>query len=52
MLLDFGGLIVHVFTERARRFYDLERLWRAARRIEFDDAGEGRRYPGAAEAEG
>ena len=37
MLLDFGGLIVHVFTERARRYYDLERLWRAARRIEFDD---------------
>ncbi len=24
MLLDFGGLIVHVFTERARHFYDLE----------------------------
>ena len=46
MLLDFGGLIVHVFTERARRFYDLERLWRAARRTEFED-------PGApAEAEG
>jgi ribosome-associated protein len=46
MLLDFGGLIVHVFTERARRYYDLERLWRAARRTEFED-------PGApAEAEG
>jgi ribosome-associated protein len=46
MLLDFGGMIVHVFTERARRYYDLERLWRAARRTEFDD-------PGAqAEAEG
>ncbi len=46
MLLDFGGLIVHVFTERARRYYDLERLWRAARRTEFVD-------PGApAEAEG
>ena len=36
MLLDFGSLIVHVFTERARHFYDLERLWRAARRIEFE----------------
>jgi len=45
MLLDFGGLIVHVFTERARQFYDLERLWRSARRIEFTE-------PGAAEAEG
>jgi len=52
MLLDFGGLIVHVFTERARRFYDLERLWRAARRIEFQDSGEGGRYTDAAEAEG
>jgi ribosome-associated protein len=51
MLLDFGGLIVHVFTEHARRFYDLERLWRAARRIEFDDSGERGRYTGAAEAE-
>ena len=29
-LLDFGGLIVHVFGEQARRYYDLERLWRAA----------------------
>jgi ribosome-associated protein len=52
MLLDFGGLIVHVFTEHARRFYDLERLWRAARRIEFDDSGESSRYTDAAEAEG
>jgi ribosome-associated protein len=52
MLLDFGGLIVHVFTEHARRFYDLERLWRAARRIEFEDSSENIRYPDAAEAEG
>jgi len=29
-LLDFGGFIVHVFGEQARRFYDLERLWREA----------------------
>ena len=46
MLLDFGSLIVHVFTERARRYYDLERLWRAARRTEFEDSG------AQAEAEG
>ncbi len=52
MLLDFGGLIVHVFTEHARRFYDLERLWRAARRLEFTEPGEGSSLPGAAEAEG
>ena len=29
-LLDYGGFIVHVFGEQARRFYDLERLWRSA----------------------
>jgi ribosome-associated protein len=55
MLLDFGGLIVHVFTERARHFYDLERLWRAARRVEFKEPREGSspvKLPGAAEAEG
>jgi ribosome-associated protein len=52
MLLDFGSLIVHVFTERARHFYDLERLWRAASRIEFKDPREGSSMPGAAEAEG
>lgn len=26
-LLDFGCLVVHVFTDEARKFYDLERLW-------------------------
>ncbi|HEV2522453.1 MAG TPA: ribosome silencing factor [Candidatus Acidoferrales bacterium] len=52
MLLDFGALIVHVFTERARRFYDLERLWRAARRFEFGDPHEASSVDGAAEAEG
>ncbi len=52
MLLDFGSLIVHVFTERARHFYDLERLWRAARRIEFSEPREGKPLGDAAEAEG
>jgi ribosome-associated protein len=52
MLLDFGSLIVHVFTERARHFYDLERLWRAARRIEFKEPRGGNPLTGAAEAEG
>ena len=45
ILLDFGSFIVHVFTERARHYYDLEHLWRAARRTDFAE-------PGAAEAEG
>jgi ribosome-associated protein len=34
MLLDYGFLIVHIFSERARMYYDLERLWRNAERIE------------------
>jgi ribosome-associated protein len=52
MLLDFGSLIVHVFTERARHHYDLERLWREARRIEFGNSDRTGPMDGAAEAEG
>ena len=36
-LLDFGSFIVHVFSEDARRFYDLERLWRSAPKLEIPD---------------
>ena len=36
-LLDFGGFIVHVFGEQARRFYDLERLWRSAPSLVLPD---------------
>jgi len=35
VLVDFGTFVVHVFTETSRRFYDLERLWRDAQRIEL-----------------
>ena len=27
VLMDFGSVIVHVFTDEARKFYDIERLW-------------------------
>jgi ribosome-associated protein len=40
MLLDYGFLIVHIFSERARQYYDLERLWRTAERIDIN-ASEG-----------
>jgi ribosome-associated protein len=36
-LLDFGGFIVHVFSEQARRYYDLERLWRNVPRYDIPD---------------
>lgn len=39
MLLDYGGLVVHIFTERARLFYDLERLWRDALRLDVAEPG-------------
>src|ERR1051325_6578361 len=33
VLVDYGDFILHVFEDKARRFYDLERLWRDARRV-------------------
>jgi ribosome-associated protein len=38
LLLDYGGFIVHIFSERVRHYYDLERLWRIARRTEFTES--------------
>ena len=38
VLLDYGDLVVHVFDEPTRRYYDLERLWVDAPRTEFDPA--------------
>ncbi len=35
ILLDYGDFVVHVFEDKARRFYDLERLWREAQRVEI-----------------
>jgi ribosome-associated protein len=41
LLLDYGSFIVHILTERLRLFYDLERLWRMARRVDFDENSPG-----------
>lgn len=34
VLLDYVDFVVHIFSEKARQFYDLERLWKSAQRIE------------------
>ena len=34
ILIDYGDFVVHIFEEKARRFYDLERLWREAGRLD------------------
>ena len=36
-LLDFGSIVVHVFTEEAREFYCLERLWADAENVDLRD---------------
>ncbi|HIT34711.1 MAG TPA: ribosome silencing factor [Candidatus Faecousia intestinigallinarum] len=36
-LLDFGCLVIHVFTEDARQFYDLERLWADAEQVDLKE---------------
>ncbi|HWD24859.1 MAG TPA: ribosome silencing factor [Acidimicrobiales bacterium] len=46
VLLDYGDFIVHVFSDEARDFYDLERLWRDARRVEIDGLLEPEAIPG------
>ena len=35
VLLDYGDFVVHIFEAKAREFYDLERLWRDAKKVEI-----------------
>ena len=35
VLMDYGDYLIHVFSEKARVYYDLERLWREAKTIEL-----------------
>jgi ribosome-associated protein len=34
ILVDYVDFVVHVFSEKARKYYDLERLWKTAKRLE------------------
>ena len=36
ILLDYGDFLVHIFLEEWRAYYDLERLWKDAARVEWD----------------
>jgi ribosome-associated protein len=35
ILVDYGDFIVHIFSESARSYYDLERLWRHGKLVEL-----------------
>lgn len=37
ILLDYGDIIVHVFDEENRLFYDLERIWRDGKDIKIEE---------------
>lgn len=37
ILMDFGGIIVHIFSKEDRLFYDLERIWSDGKRISADE---------------
>jgi ribosome-associated protein len=48
VLLDYVDFVVHVFSERARKYYDLERLWKSAKRMTLSELREVMRRPAAA----
>jgi ribosome-associated protein len=38
ILADYGSLLVHIFSPKAREYFGLERLWRAAKTVEVPTA--------------
>jgi ribosome-associated protein len=45
VLLDYVDFVVHIFSEKARQYYDLERLWKTAKRLEASDLEKAPRLP-------
>jgi ribosome-associated protein len=37
VLLDYVDFVVHVFSEASRKYYDLERLWKSAKKLELSE---------------
>jgi ribosome-associated protein len=35
VLADYGDLLIHIFSQKSREYYGLERLWRGAKRLEI-----------------
>jgi len=35
VLVDYGDFLVHIFSQKARVYYDLERLWRDAKSLKW-----------------
>ena len=50
LLMDYVDFVVHIFSENARKFYDLERLWKTAKRLELADLEKPTRKPAAKKA--
>lgn len=43
VLLDYVDFVVHIFSEKARKYYDLERLWKTAKKLEPAELSVGER---------
>jgi ribosome-associated protein len=43
VLLDYVDFVVHIFSEKARKYYDLERLWKSAKRLQPSELSKPRR---------